>query len=96
MSISIAQYLICAIGVNAGGKGSYGKHFGSNELKCKELAGNSRRPHFMTFQRRDVGSTNIEVNKRQCRDVSAISASPSLKAKKGPEFEASRIVRRRA
>ena len=41
----------------------------------------------MTSQRRDVGSTNIEVNKRQRRDVNTISASPSLKPKRGPEFE---------
>ena len=50
----------------------------------------------VTPQRRDVGSTNIKVNKRQRRDVSASSASPSLKAKRGPEFEVSGIVRTRA
>ena len=49
-----------------------------------------------TFQCRDVGSTNIEVNKWQRRDVSASSASPSLKAKRGPEFEGGKIVRTRA
>ena len=53
------------------------------------MAGTSRRPHVVTPQRRNVGSTNIKVNKRQRRDVSASSASPSLKAKRGPEFEAS-------
>ena len=52
----------------------------------------ARRPHAVTSQRRDVGSTNIEVNKRQRREVSSshvnsISASPSLKAKSGPEFK---------
>ena len=57
----------------------------------------SRRPHVVTSQRRDVGSTYIEVNKRQRRDVnvatlqrrdvSASSASQSLKAKRGLEFE---------
>ena len=35
-----------------------------------------------TLGRRDVGSTKIEVNKRQRRDVNTISASPSLKAKR--------------
>ena len=43
MRISIARYLICAICVNAGGTGSYWEHFGSRELKCKELARMSRR-----------------------------------------------------
>ena len=56
----------------------------------------SRRPHVVTPQRRDVGSTNIKVNKLQCHDVSASSASPSLKAKRGLEFEASGIARTRA
>ena len=37
-----------------------------------------------TLGRCDVGSTKIEVNKRQRRDVNVISASPSLKAKRGP------------
>ena len=46
-------------------------------------------------QRRDVGSTRIEVNKRQRHDVSAIFASPSLKEKGGPEIEASKDVVRR-
>ena len=58
----------------------------------------------VTPQRRDVGSTNIKVNKRQRRDVStsqrfkvsASSASPSLKAERGPEFGALGIVRTRA
>ena len=112
MSIFIARYLICAICVNAGGMGSYGEHFGSNELKCKELAGTSLRSSVVTSQRRDVGSTNIEVNKRQRRDVStsrrlnvatsqhrdvnAISASPSSKAKRGPELDGGEMVRTRA
>ena len=72
----------------------------------------SRRPHFVTSQRRDVGSINIKVNKRQRRDVSTsrrlnvvtlqrrdVSASSvfsSLKAKRGAEFEVSGIVRTRA
>ena len=56
----------------------------------------SRHPNVVTSQRRNVGSTKIEVNKWQRRDVSAISASPSLKAKRGPEFEASGYVRTRA
>ena len=62
--------MICAIRVNAGGTGSYWEHFGSRELKCKELEGTSRRSNVVTSQRRDVGSTKIEVNKRQRRDIS--------------------------
>ena len=33
------------------------------------MAGTSRLPHVVSSQRRDVGSTYIEVNKRQRRDV---------------------------
>ena len=93
MSISIARYLICAFHVNAGGTGNYWEHFGSREEKCKELVGTSRRPNVVTSQRRNVGSTKKykstsgNVAKSQRRDVSAISTSPSLKAKRGPEFE---------
>ena len=63
------------------------------------MAGTSRRPHVVTSQRRDVGSTNIKVNKQQCRDISTLqrlnvatlqrrdvsesSVFSSLKAKKG-------------
>ena len=43
----------------------------------------SRRPHVVTPQRRDVGSTNLKVNEWQRRDVSANSIFSSLKAKKG-------------
>ena len=32
----------------------------------------SRRPHVVTFQRRDVGSTNTEVNNQKRRDVSTL------------------------
>ena len=64
----------------------------------------SRRPHVVTSQRRDVGLTNIKVNKRQRlnvatsqrRNVSASSVFSSLKEKRGVEFEVSRIVRTRA
>ena len=56
------------------------------------MAGTSRRPHVVTSQRRDVGSTNIKVNNRQRRDVSANSVFSSLKAKRGAEFEVSGIV----
>ena len=48
-----------------------------------------------TSQRRDVGSTKNEVNKRQRCDVSASSASPSLKVNRGQELKG-RIVRSRA
>ena len=60
------------------------------------MAGTSRRPQVVTSQRRDVGSTNIKVNKRQRHDVSASSVFSSLKAKRGAEFEVSGIVRTRA
>ena len=39
----------------------------------------SRRPHVMTFQRRDVGSTNTEVNNQKRRDVSTGFAPHHLK-----------------
>ena len=39
----------------------------------------SRRPHVVTFQRRDVGSTDTEVNNQKCRDVSTGSAPHHLK-----------------
>ena len=64
---------------------------GSREQKCKELAGTSRRPNVMTSQRRNVGSTKIEVNKRQRRDVETSRRQRDfclsiIKRKKGPEF----------
>ena len=59
----------------------------------------SRRPHVVTSQRRDVGSTNTTVNKQQRRDVATSQhrdvetsrrqreiCPPSLKAAKGLEF----------
>ena len=41
-------------------------------------------------------SRSHNVATLQRRDVNASSASPSLKAKRGPEFEASGVVRTRA
>ena len=82
--------------MNADEKGSFWKHSeaegGSAQrwMERRDVA-TSRRPHIVTSQRRDVGSTFIEVNKRQRRDVSANSASQSLKAKRGPKFEGSEI-----
>ena len=35
-----------------------------------KMSGTSRHPNVTTSQRHDVGSTNIQVNKRQRRDVS--------------------------
>ena len=55
----------------------------------------SRLPHVVTSQRRDVGSTYIEVNKRQRRDVSASYASQSLKAKKRTRIGGSEIEERK-
>ena len=49
-----------------------------------------------TSQRRDVGSTKIEVNKWQRRDISAIFASPSLKAKGDQNWRVSKNVRKKA
>ena len=36
------------------------------------MVGTSRRPHVVTSQRRDVGSTNIKVKNRQRRDASTL------------------------
>ena len=55
----------------------------------------SRRPHVVTSQRRDVGSTNVQVNKRQRRDVSTSSAFSALKANGGADLEASGGVQTR-
>ena len=49
-----------------------------------------------TSQRRDVGSTNVQVNKRQRRDVSTSSAFSALKASGGADLESSGGVRTRA
>ena len=60
--------------MNAGEKGSFWKHSGAEGgiaqrwLERRDVA-TSRRPHVVTSQRHDVGSTYIEVNKRQRRDV---------------------------
>ena len=51
----------------------------SNGEQCWKVAATSRRPHFVTFQRRDVGSTNTEVNNQKRRDVSTGSAPHYLK-----------------
>ena len=50
----------------------------------------------MTSQRCDVGSTIVQVNKQQRRDVSASSAFLALKANGGADLGASRGVRTRA
>ena len=42
----------------------------SNGEQCWKVASTSRRPQVVTFQRRDVGSTDTEVNNQKCRDVS--------------------------
>ena len=98
MSISIARYIICAICVNACGKGSYWEHFGSSKLKCKELVGTSRRSRVVTSQRHDVGSTNrsqqaaasrlLNVATSQRRDIATSrhqhdSCLSIIKSKKG-------------
>ena len=55
------------------------------------MAGTSRRPHIVTSQRRDVGSTNIKVNNRQRRDASTSRRQCEfclliIKRKKGCRF----------
>ena len=52
----------------------------------------SQRPNIVTSQRRDVGSTKIEVNKRQRRDVPTSRRQHDfclsiIKRKKGTIFE---------
>ena len=62
-----------AIYVNAGEKEVKRADFGSKLEQWKAMhksTGASRRPHVVTFQRRDVGSTNEKVIKQQRRDVS--------------------------
>ena len=86
--------MICAICMNAGGTGSYWENFGSKELKCKELVGTPRRPNVARLGQQTSRRLNVATLQR--RDVSAISTSPSLKERMGPEFEGSKIVRRRA
>ena len=44
----------------------------SNGEQCWKVAATSRRPHVVTFQRRDVGSTDTEVNNQKRRDVSTL------------------------
>ena len=66
-----------AISVNAGEKEVKRADFGSKLEQWKamhESARASRRPHVVTSQRHDVGSTNTGVNKQKRRDVSARSA----------------------
>ena len=47
-------------------------------LPCRDVL-TSQRPHVVTFQRHDVGSTNTEVNNQKRRDVSTGSAPHHLK-----------------
>ena len=75
----------------AGGTGSFWEHFGEQRVEVQRAGRN-----VTTSQHRDIGSTKIEVNKKQRRDVRAISASPSLKAKRDHNSRASRYVRTRA
>ena len=74
-------------GVDAGTleqKGSCWKQFWSIWRLCR--SGASRRSHVVTFPRRDVGSTIVQVNKRQRRDVSASSVFPALKENGGADL----------
>ena len=65
------------------------------------MVGTSRRPHVVTPQRCDIGSTNLKVNKWQRRDASTSRRQREfylliIKSKRGAELEASGIVRARA
>ena len=51
----------------------------SNGEQCWKVAATSRRHHVVTFQRRDVGSTDTEVNNQKRRDVSTGSTPHHLK-----------------
>ena len=57
------------------------------------MAGTSRRPHVVTPQRHDVGSTNLKVNKWQRCNVATLArvVFSSLKANGGAKLEASGI-----
>ena len=65
-------------------------------MQCIRLAGTSRRPNIATSPRRDVGSTNLKVNKWQHHDASTSRRLRefcllSLKEKRGAKLEVSRI-----
>ena len=51
----------------------------SNGEQCRKVAATSQSSNVATFQRRDVGSTNTEVNNQKRRDVSTRSAPHHLK-----------------
>ena len=77
-------YIVCELQVERG----FFDVFWSRGWKCIKLAGTSRRSNVMRSQHRDFGSTNIEVNKRQHRDVSTSRRQRDLclsiiKSKKG-------------
>ena len=60
-----------------------------------KMSGTSRRPHVATSPRRDVGSTTMQVNKKQRRDVHANAVFSSFKSKQEEELEVSGNVRTR-
>ena len=88
----LARYLILAFCVNSRWNRLFLGSFLSKEKKSRKLVRTSRRTNVATSQRRNVGSMIIgsqqvaSVTTPQRCDVSAISASTSLKAK-GPEIE---------
>ena len=51
----------------------------SNGEQCWKVAATSRRPQVVTFQRRDVGSTDTEDNSQKRRDISTGFAPHHLK-----------------
>ena len=68
-----------AVGSNFGAYGGYAG------LERRDVP-TSRRSHVVTSQRCNVGSTIVQVNKRQRRDVSASSVFPALKANGGADL----------
>ena len=83
-----------AVGSNFGAYGGYAG------LERRDVP-TSRRPHVVTSQRRDVGSTIVQVNKRQRRDVATSRRQcefyfPNIKSKWRRGFGASGGVRTRA
>ena len=93
---------MCAIGVNAGEKGSFWKQSETEGGSAQRWLERRDAPMSGCPNIATLGSTYIEVNKwqrlkvatSQRRDVSASSASQSLNAKRGREFGGSEIEER--
>ena len=66
------------------------------EQKCIKLAATLRRPNVVTFQRRDVGSTKMEVNKRQTSQRQRDFSITIIKRKRDQNSRTWRYVRTKA